>query len=1419
MAAPVPPNDTTPTTVVLPPWAKNRQVKPTATTIPAPKETPIVTPKTTPSTAVLPPWAKNRSTTTPTTVPTTTGPTLPIKPVPSPILEAELRGAQRDLTQATRAAERYGVPAQTIENIVEQKEPNVGLKILGNILNFAPIKYGVLKPLEIVDIGRRAVVGTLSPNVGIVEAIKDPTLGSKEAFNINVGDFKGSGAIEALLGFGTDVLFDPVTYLTFGVGGVVKGAAAGLAREGAMVTTKGITRTVIKEAGETAVRNADEGARFAGTFLDDAERAAIRKSAEATARESEELLAKFTPKALAASPARAAAVKAAQTAQRIGPRRVIGARSREELAQVAREVRDVAVQSGNEYVARTLTDDVIGDLATRGYSAARGDVARALGLRGGIRFGVGPVKAIVPGTERIADSFGQALTAIRIGAKTPLKTPLSNLPYLRSSLAFVNKGFVGTRLGNAIVRNTTPIGEGGLFGSEDILRMRTALRTGQIEGRKLAGEEADDFVRLLSQDRAFRNLKGNAQADADALLRPVFASRGYQTYANSVIDLLDNTAIGENLATMTAADATRILRAAGLKGRTVSDAELEVARNLRVAGDEFYKRANYLYERAQLMAGIAPENLRQLPKNRAWFPHTLSDNARRAISTGKITDETLEKVGVDRSFAMAGTLLRQLKVGSIWFGRKLTQQDINGGVKRLNEIASPTLGFDFFETNAEAAFRKYANGWSRDTAYTDFLYNMALVTEARRGLKDTPLGKMAEALAGGQFAGKAYEGEITQELTSLVTGVQAPRKLQAFSDAINDVLTPERVRALDNIPTAKAEMQRIADDIAAIDANITKRVSAGGVVFSNEINFALNDLEQRIIDLERLVDTAGMPSGFGAAMTSEASALLQSLRNQADGLRLNIQSVDPKKWANTVPIFLESANRFLKVNAINYPGLVGSPQFTELIQNFRQLEDPVVARAMQRATGGLTQMFKAWVTATPGFHIRNAMSNAFFGLSAGARMDNVIEAAKIFSAYGRFLSRRGLTEQLTSADDAIFREAFGSQTMADFVASPEAAKLGLDETVGPGLTKLDILINANTSGFGQTAEIFDTAGKLGISGRVQGRTGVLPSVSRAVGKPLAASRKAGAFVEGYSRFMLLYDGVKQGLSPEQAAARTAKYLIDYQDISRADQVLKQFIPFWMWTSRSFPLILESSWANPRAYAIWNNFTRNLRDEEAEQGQVRPSYLRPAIPVGGNVLFNPDFGFQRQEEGFANITDPRSLLASLTPVIRAPLETSLNQEFRTGEQLYSPYYEGAAGAEADYIARTVFPQLTSVGRATNAGIGALQQLANLAGTEIPGQKQARPELQAALERIALAPQQLPPELRSVLGIGKPAYIQDEQGPMYSEESLNRLLSFLGVPVTTLQPYQQTSTIKRLIERLEQETTRAKEEKEKQRRQKK
>ena len=1420
----------TPPIPPLPDWATGAAKDAPTPTVPKAVTVPSTVPN--PGAPGLPDWATGAK-----TQPINDGSSLPTVPVPNRIAQAELRGAQRDLAQATRDAQRQNVPEQTVENIVEQKEPNVGLKILGAVLNTPTIKYGILKPLEILDVGRRGIVGALSKDVGIIEAIKDPALSSRDAFNIDLGEGPGRGTAEAILGFAVDVLLDPVTYATFGTGGFVKSVAGGLAKEGAIATSKGTTRAIIKAAGQKAVKEADEAARFAGQFLDDAARKATREAAEKAARETEALIVKAAPKA--GTPG-AAAVQAAKDAQVFGPRRVIGAKSREELAQGAREVRDIAAQSGNKFVVETLTDDVIGDLATRGYSAVRGEVAQALGMRGGIRWGIGKARVILPGTERIADTFGQALTGIRVGAKS---VPILDVPFLKQSLALVNKGFVGTKIGNTILRNTTPIGEGGLFGSVDILRMRTALRSGTLDGRKLPGAVANDFVRLLAQDGAYRGLKAAAKTDAQQLLRGIYGTKGFQKYSNTVLDLVDNPVIGERLATMTAADATAAV------GRTVDDAELAIAKSLREVGDEFYQRANYLHQRQQLMAGRRPDLIEDLPKNKAWFPHALSDDARKALNNKRLPEEALDALGVDRSFALAGSNLRQLIVGAEWFGRKLTQKDINGGVKRLNEIARPSLGFDFFETNAESAFNKYAQGWARDTSYTNFLYNMSLATEARRGLTDTPLGKTVEDVGAGQFAGKAFEGDITQEASSLIKEVPPPKKLQAFNDAITDVLNTDRMRALDNIPTAKAELIKIRDEIATLKTSIENKGVKGELVFSDYTNQILNDIEQRILDLERLVPTGSLTPGYGASITSEANALLQSLKDEAAGLTLAIDSIDPKKLANTVPIFLDAATRFLQVNAINYPGLVGSPQFTELIQNVRRLEDPAVAKALQNTLGPLTQMFKTWVTATPGFHNRNAMSNAFFGLSAGADLRNIGQAAKIYTAYNKFLKKQGLFTKV-DAEGSIIREGalspgvakytdpktfdavaegipfepgnflpeiYAGKTITDFLLSPEAKKFGFvgDEPVTEAArSAADILTAMPMSGFGEVSgDVFAQTGRMGVSGATQTGTGALPSLSRGLAKPLVASRTVGNYVETFSRFALLYDGIKQGLSPEQAAARVQKYLIDYSDLSRADQVIKQIIPFWMWASRSFPLILESSYANPRAYAVWNNFTRNLRDEEAQGNMVRPSYLLPSIPVGGNVLFNPDFGFQRAGEGIANLTDPRSIAGGLTPAIRIPLELGFEQDFRTGDQLIDPRYNDPIKESIKYIGKGLVPQVGAIGRATNAGIGALQAFAQGAGAL--GQE----DIQALLEQIAQAPQtKLPETVRSVAGIGKPAYIQDEQGTMTAEESRQRLLSFFGIPVTQLQPFQQTTAIKKLIERLEEETTRAKLKAEEQRKKK-
>jgi hypothetical protein len=1511
-----------------------------------------------------------------------------VAPQAGPPIPPDLRAKMNEVTRLTRLAERYKVPQSEVESIVKQKEPNAALKTLGKVINFdvipgglefKPVEQLVLKPLTAVDTGRRAVLSTLKETGDELAVWRgkrgrgveiDPKTG--QPYRLGAGGFSWKDWLDQTrnteIGYGQlmgdvfepekdkptkwqwetwanrgvglvgDIFTDPVTFVTAGTGKVSLEVAKEAAREGVVVGTRQTAAAAAKaaaKAGEEAViQAAKEG------ITDAAEIAARKAAAEAAVTAPVKVAA--GPFGIAAKPGELTGLSATQKTaaeaileqQRIGARRTLGARTREELAQIAREVRETAKVSGNDFVVNTLTDDVIGDIATRGYSALRGPVAEALGARGGLRFGVGKFKVILPYTEKVANTIGQTLTSVRVGAKNVPVTILNS-----TKLAEIaSRGLFGTETGRRFLSAITPTGEGGVFGSADIARMRTALRSGIYEGRKLTGQEANDFVKLLAMDRAYGGLFSQATSEAQQLLRPVFnKDANLLKYSNTVFDILDNPKAANLLD-----PAFDVAAATSVVGREVSAEELALAKNLRAIGDEFYNRANYLHNRAQVAAGVPFEQITPLPKNEAWFPHTLSRDAALAIEKGALPEKVLKELGVDRSYALAGSNLRQLKAGELFFGKRLTQADVDGGIKALNEIARKygKLTYDFFETNAEEAFIKYAKGFARDTAYTNWLHNLALVTEAERGNIDSALGKIAEAEGAGPFVGKGFGGDLTQESIKTEFGVRPPSKLVPFADAATEILSPARVDALNQTPKFKAELEAIRDEIVKLADDAEIKLAGNQTFYSDYLNQKINQLEQRILDLQRLAPD--LPAGYGSAMSAEAKALADALQNESSRLVTALQNVPPDKWAKTVPIFLDNASAFLQINAQKYPGLLASPQIKEMITNFRRLEDPLVARIMPEWYKKTTQLFKAWVTAIPGFHERNALSNVFFMLSAGASPTEMIRATKVYMAYTKFLKSRGLESLIGLGGDAGLRslaegaarrelgitstvlttaekdlvdkfllsprgeflkrslaEEFsaGNKAAMEFLLSPEFKKTGLDiekdlnlklsqltkqrkaeiakmiterdrlfaesskalragdefaandlaqaamsidselaavfKTFGPEpATFAKVLFGTGTSGFGVTEDVFGIgSGALGVSGRGQTRTlqgaetaaekalGVGANVSRTFAKPLSWSRKEGQAIEQWSRFALTWDGLSKGLTPDEAAARTAKYLIDYQDLSQADRAFKQIIPFWMWTSRSFPLILESAWANPRAYAMWNNIVRNAKDNE--DASVRPGYLQYSfkLPFGRNIFANPDFGFQKQEDSFGNLTDPASMLAALAPVPRAIVEAALNVKFKDQDKIYDPNYQEPVKAEINYVVNQVLPFLGYYKRLGNATAGAIQNPAIGAGAVAGGVAAGALGLPVSLGLAggAVAGAGVEPfvgplpgagVVQNLPGLGKPGYVEQKEGKFTPEESRQYLFRLLGIPGYELQPYEQKLGYDSIIKQLNEVVNRAK-----------
>jgi hypothetical protein len=265
---------------------------------------------------------------------------------------------------------------------------------------------------------------------------------------------------------------------------------------------------------------------------------------------------------------------------------------------------------------------------------------------------------------------------------------------------------------------------------------------------------------------------------------------------------------------------------------------------------------------------------------------------------------------------------------------------------------------------------------------------------------------------------------------------------------------------------------------------------------------------------------------------------------------------------------------------------------------------------------------------------------------------------------------------------------------------------------------------------------------------------------------------------------LTYDGIKKGLTAEQAAGRTAKYLIDYSDISRADEVLKQIIPFWMWMSRSLPLMIEVLTTNPKAWTIYQKIKNGIRDEEGESDLMPPFFttqggFKAPFNLGGSTYLMPDLGLTGLAEDIGGFTSPAGLLASLNPAIRTPIEVWLNYDAFRKEQIANKEFDPEADAKLrKYLAKNITilgPVLQRYGR---AGAAAAEILNADTVAEF---------------------------IRDATRTGTPAYLAEpEQGGITEpspSQNITTLSGFLGLPLRNLEPYQEVQEAERRTKELD------------------
>lgn len=1273
--------------------------------------------------------------------------------------------------------------------------------------------------------------------------------------------------IDRTVGFGGDVLLDPTTYLSMGTttaaktgtralgGGAelfIDMAVDDLAEVGLKEATKRAAKQVAELTGEKVGARSTQATARAVV----AEAAKVLKEAVLTG---DKTLVVETGRRLKVGPVKTTEQylddlisQSSRQWSAIAPRREIGAGARQATASMVQDLRDEAADflgnlhptASNSARARAaqnfldvINDDVIKDIAVRGNAAIKGEVARALSTPGGLRWGIGKYKVSIPKSEIFT-------------------RPLS------SGFTYPRRLLSATQPGRRLIDVTTRVGQGGLFGDEYIFNWRTGLRSGYNAqtGRKLTGEEAVTAVKSLAEDQVYRALKKTTSQTIKQGVDSVFKIKEFRPYFNTVHEIITNPAVNWS---DTAENIARTL------GRPLD--EVRLAMRVRDLGQEFALILEQLSGALRGNPVVFPDD---------WFPEALSDKA--VIWLNKNTPaarDALRALGLTAPPASGRSIAEKLVPGLRWFGHQLTDDDIAAGISRFNYLANnPINGVkafkgEFFDTNAASAIEKYARKFADDYAFLrnvvrgdlerfgggaratmPTIYTAETMAEwtgmsfnrfldgAVAGLFDSPTSSAAINLAEKLNLDPEDIVSIAQQLKRETDSADPSYMDWLFDDAGD--LAMEAVESRFNYLLIQKRLNNLIDsgEIGRMQAAVSgRRAEILRTPVTERNRTILEDQQEVLRQVQMVLDSVYEEMLVGGKSAEDF------LLGIDDTLGLYLESLDalfaqtPENFARVVdninPNTLNAMvnmteDAFVKLDNIIVPDIYAQREIAQLYSNVRRLKEPKFQNGFIRFMRNYNRYIKTWVTNTPGFHLRNLLSNGWQMVATGAEIKNLNESLRLMNAWESYVKTNTKTvaniEQVVKdildlpADidvskmtkdvrklmklaktlnvnyDDVLNMKFMMEDMIArgraprddwrFLADWARVQTRLQdpeimfnnfidsELLGETFTRTeleafrDTMMWTGAAGFGDVEEVFGAAvpSRLGITGaEVPVRTSTIgraaSRTSQTVGAIPRASRSFGGKIENYSRFMLTYDGIRQGLTPEQAAARTARYLVDYEDLTKLDEVAKLVFPFWMWMSRNLPVQTANMFMNPKAYAIYQNFRENFEDKDG-RNPLLPSYLKEAgvfkIPFGENIYAKPDLGFPGAGSPSplqTGVTDWRSLLSAM------PL-ASLGAA-ATGTELYSGRPLEGAGEIIPEILGQILPPVSTAGRYAS-GLGA-------AGRDLPGPEWAQ----------------------EVLGVKGPR----ESGA--NAQTIRALASLLGIPLTTVGPDQENIARYEIIEKLQ------------------
>jgi hypothetical protein len=198
--------------------------------------------------------------------------------------------------------------------------------------------------------------------------------------------------------------------------------------------------------------------------------------------------------------------------------------------------------------------------------------------------------------------------------------------------------------------------------------------------------------------------------------------------------------------------------------------------------------------------------------------------------------------------------------------------------------------------------------------------------------------------------------------------------------------------------------------------------------------------------------------------------------------------------------------------------------------------------------------------------------------------------------------------------------------------------------------------------------------------------------------PLRAGRYVGTKIEDTVRLANYLGNLRRGMDSARAGQLTRAIHFDYTDLTRAEQAIKNVVPFYTFMRKNLPYQVRMMFEQPNK-VLPTLHAIGATDPNAEW---RPEYLASgaALPLGpevdGNQRFLTKFGLPIEEAferfkfknhgpvGGDQVSLPSfggtalAFLGSATPYLKGPLEYATDLQFHTGRRLSDLHSKGLAG---------------------------------------------------------------------------------------------------------------------------------------------